>query len=112
MLNVKAIALGAALALTAAAGLSPAVAQQTPQPGQAENLIGMQVYTSDNQHLGQVIQLVSYNGELALRAEIGSFLGFGTTTVVIPNSMYVAKDGRIEVTMTAAEVRQTIDKEK
>ena len=116
----------AAFALAAATPLAvlPALAQQSgaqqtePQraePQQAEPArgpIGLPIYTSDGEHLGEVIQVISYGDKPALRAEIGSFLGLGVTTAVIPANMFNRKDDRIELTMTAAEVRDTVDKQK
>ena len=74
--------------------------------------IGLPIYTSDGEHLGEVLQVISYGDKPALRAEIGSFLGLGTTTAVIPANMFDRKADRIELTMTAAEVRDTVAKQK
>jgi hypothetical protein len=106
----------AAFALAAATPLAvlPALAQQS-EAQQAEpntSPIGLPIYTSDGEHLGEVIQVISYGDKPALRAEIGSFLGLGVTTAVIPANMFNRKADRIELTMTAAEVRDTVDKQK
>jgi hypothetical protein len=116
----------AAFALAAATPLAvlPALAQQSeaqqtePQraePQRAEpgtSPIGLPIYTSDGEHLGEVIQVISYGDKPALRAEIGSFLGLGVTTAVIPANMFNRNGDRIELTMTAEQVRDTVDKQK
>ena len=48
----------------------------------------------------------------AVRAEIGGFLGIGSSPVVIPGNMFEHKGDRIEVLMTADEVKDTISKQK
>ena len=116
----------AAFALAAATPLAvlPALAQQSEaqqsetqraEPQRAEpgtSPIGLPIYTSDGEHLGEVIQVISYGDKPALRAEIGSFLGLGVTTAVIPANMFNRNGDRIELTMTASEVRDTVDKQK
>jgi hypothetical protein len=47
-----------------------------------------------------------------VRAEIGGFLGIGSNAVVIPANMFEHKGDRIEVLMTADEVKDTISKQK
>jgi hypothetical protein len=111
----------AAFALAAATPLAvlPALAQQSEaqqtEPQRAEpgtSPIGLPIYTSDGEHLGEVIQVISYGDKPALRAEIGSFLGLGVTTAVIPANMFNRNGDRIELTMTAEQVRDTVDKQK
>ena len=116
----------AAFALAAATPLAvlPALAQQSeaqqtePQraePQRAEpgtSPIGLPIYTSDGEHLGEVIQVISYGDKPGLRAEIGSFLGLGVTTAVIPANMINRKADRNELTKTADQVRDTVDKQK
>ena len=106
----------AAIAIAAATPLAvvPAFAQQTEMQSEAPttSAVGLPVYTSDGEHLGEVVQVISFADKPALRAEIGSFLGLGTTTAVIPSNMFQRKPDRIELTMTAAEVRDTVDKQR
>jgi hypothetical protein len=47
-----------------------------------------------------------------LRAEMGTFLGMGSSSVLIPTDMFEHKTDRIEVAMTADEVRDTVTKQK
>jgi hypothetical protein len=47
----------------------------------------------------------------ALRAEMGTFLGLGTSIVLIDAEVFQKKADRIELTMTAAEVKETISKQ-
>ena len=124
MRSLRHIVAAFGLAVATPLTVLPALAQQSgaqqtePQraePQQAEPArgpIGLPIYTSDGEHLGEVIQVISYGDKPALRAEIGSFLGLGVTTAVIPANMFNRKADRIELTMTAAEVRDTVDKQK
>jgi PRC-barrel domain protein len=106
----------AALAIATAAPLAvmPALAQQTETQAAepAGSAVGLPIYTSDGEHLGEVVQVISFADKPALRAEIGSFLGIGTTTAVIPANMFQRKPDRIELSMTAAEVRDTVEKQR
>ena len=106
----------AALALAAAAPLAVTSVQAQQSETQAAEptttAIGLPIFTSDGEHLGEVVQIISYGDKPALRAEIGSFLGLGATTAVIPANMFERKPDRIELTMTAAEVRDTVAKQK
>jgi hypothetical protein len=108
-----ALALGALSFVSPVVGSAPLLAQQADTPtSDTDNLIGRAVYTSDGEQLGEVVQLTAYAGQPAVRAEIGKFLGLGTTTVIIPTSVVQRKAERLEVGMTAAEVRETIAKQQ
>jgi hypothetical protein len=110
----------AALAIATAAPLAvmPALAQQMPEQNDTQaaepttSAVGLPIYTSDGEHLGEVVQVISFADQPALRAEIGNFLGIGTTTAVIPANMFQRKPDRIELSMTAAEVRNTVEKQR
>jgi hypothetical protein len=106
----------AALVIATATPLTvmPALAQQsnTEAAEPATSAVGLPIYTSDGEHLGEVVQIISFGDKPALRAEIGNFLGIGTTTAVIPANMFHRKPDRIELSMTAAEVRDTVDKQR
>jgi hypothetical protein len=108
----------AAAALAVAIAFGPTVQPVLAQQGLDESaeprrpLIGMPVYTSDGRQLGEVIQVGRQNDQPALRAEIGSFLGLGSTTVIIPTNMFQQRGNRIELSMTAAEVRELIAKQR
>jgi PRC-barrel domain len=97
-----------ALALTPAPGL----AQEQPPTAQMESLVGLAVYSSDGQKLGQITQVGMSGTRPVVRAEIGGFLDVAQSAVVIPISMVLQKPDRIELAMTAAEVKDTIDKQK
>ena len=43
-----------------------------------------------------------------MRAEIGEFMGLGSTPVVIPANVFERKGDRVEIQMTADEVKDTI----
>ena len=104
------------LAGAAFAGLvatTPAFAQQTTPPAQAEvQLVGLPVYSSDGEKLGEVKEVGTVAGQQMLRADMGAFLGLGSNHVLIPAEMFERKEDRIQVSMSAAEVRDTITKQK
>jgi hypothetical protein len=93
---------------------SPAMGQQE-QGAQAQSdvvLVGLPVYSSDGEKLGQVTEVGTAAGRRAVQAQIGGFLGVETSTVVIPDHVFQQKPDRIELSMTAAEVGETITKQK
>lgn len=93
----------------------PAFAQtETPPTSQTETqLVGFPVYSSDGEQLGQVVQVAMAEGKLrAVSAELGNFLGLGTATVVIDAGVVEQKPDRIQVTMTADEVRKALNSRK
>ncbi len=104
------------LALALAAG--SASAQQTPpaenQPGAHADaaLIGLPVYSSDGQRLGQIAEVGSSSGQPAVRAEMDEALGIGARSVVIVADVLQQKTDRVELSMTAAEVKDTLSKQK
>jgi hypothetical protein len=108
---LKALLVAAALAL---AGITSALAQEKQPPAaQPEvTLVGLPVYSSDGQKLGAVTEVGLSGTQRAVRAEIGGFLGIGSSPVVIPANMFEHKGDRIEVLMTADEVKDTISKQK
>jgi hypothetical protein len=54
----------------------------------------------------------SFQGRQVLRADMGTFLGLGPSPVLIPDEVFERKADRIEVAMTAADVRDTVAKQK
>jgi hypothetical protein len=96
----------------------PVVAQQSPSPEQPPaqqvdpGLVGLPVYSSDGQKLGQVAEAGMSQGQPAVRAELGEFLGLGSTSVIIDSKLFAKKDDRIEIAMTADEVKSTITKQR
>jgi len=98
--------------------VSPAVAQQTPTPDQPSaqkidpKLVGLPIYSSDGQKLGEVAEVGLSAGQPAVRAEMGEFLGLGTASVVIDATLFEKKTDRIEVAMTADAVKDTVTKQR
>ena len=102
-----------AIALATAVAMAPASAQQS-QPSATEReagLIGLPVYSSDGEKLGDVKDAVARSGQTALRAEMGAFLGLGPSTVLIDADMFQRKGDRIDLTLTAAEVRVRLSRQ-
>ena len=106
----------ATVLLAVAAG--PVAAQQAPsaenQPGAsaAAALVGLPVYSSDGQRLGQISEVGSSSGRPAVRAELEESLGIGSRNVIIFAHAFQQKSDRIELMMTAAEVKDTLSKQK
>jgi hypothetical protein len=100
----------AGLTLAIALAGVPASAQQTQPPAAQPEavLVGLPVYSSDGQKLGEVTEAVRFGTRPAVRAEMGDFLGLGPSVVLIDADVFSKKDDRIELTMTAAEVRERI----
>jgi sporulation protein YlmC with PRC-barrel domain len=100
------------IAVAIALGTAPATAQQTP-PGTAQqesSLVGLPIYSSDGEKLGEVTDVTMHEGQQAVLAEMGTFLGIGTKPVLIPAGMVTRKGGRVELPMTAGEVKNIITK--
>jgi sporulation protein YlmC with PRC-barrel domain len=102
-------ALAVLVALAAAlAGTAPAEAQRGRKPAadQADRtLVGLPIYSSDGKRLGRILALgVDDDNRPVLVAEIERQPGFGVDAVAIPYDLFVRKSGRIELTITAAEV--------
>jgi len=115
MLRPFLVAGSVALALLA----SPVVAQQTtPAPDQPAArqvdpmLVGLPVYSSDGQKLGEVAEVGLSSGQAAVRAEMGEFLGLGTASFEIDATLFEIKTDRIEVAMTADAIKDTVTKQR
>lgn len=108
----------AVASIAVALAMAPAQAQQAPtdQPpaAQAEPaLIGLRLYSSDGQELGEIKEVgKSSNGQQAVRAQMNESLGVGSVSVVIDTELFQKKADRIELAMTAAEVKDTISKQQ
>jgi hypothetical protein len=100
----------AALGLAIALAVVPASAQQSQPPTMQPDigLVGLPVYSSDGQMLGQVTDTVRAGGRQAVRAEMGAFLGLGPSIILIDADVFQTKVDRVELKMTAAEVRERI----
>ena len=108
---IRSVLLAAALALSfPLIGSAQQNVPPTEQPG--AEVVGLPVYSSDGEKLGEVIQVGTVGGQRAVRAEIGAFLGEGPTPVVIPAEIPQHKADRVEVAMTAAEIRTSMGRQK
>ena len=92
------------------AAISPVVAQPAPPPSEAAEaaLVGLAVYSSDGQRLGNVTHARLAGNQAVVRAEFGNFLGVEPIAVIIPAALFVQKADRIEMRMTAAEVKDQL----
>jgi hypothetical protein len=106
---VAAGAVAAALAATSPVTGQPA---QPPSASLETALVGLPVYSSDGQKLGDVTQAVTAGSQPVVRANFGDILGSGPIAVIIPAALFVQKDDRIEVKMTAAEVKDRLAKQQ
>lgn len=107
--------LATAASVAAALAIAPAIAQQQNQPTATEGaiaMVGLPIYSSDGEKLGQVTKVGTSGGQPAVQAEIGGFLGVEQSTVVISAAAFQQKPDRLELTMTAAEVGQTLSKQR
>jgi PRC-barrel domain len=90
---------------------APAMAQerqQRPAARAATVLIGLPVFSSDGQQIGKVTELGKYDGQPVLIVEIDRPLGIGPDAVAIPIDMFVQRPDRIELTITADQVRDRL----
>jgi hypothetical protein len=99
-------------ALATVTTMSASAQQPQVPPAQTEtDLMGLPVYSSDGQKLGEITQVGNADGQMAVRAEMGEFLGIGSKSVIIPAEVYEQKGDRIELTMTAEEVRKRLSRQ-
>lgn len=112
--NAQTLVGAASLALALAAPVPVSAQVETRPADQAETqLVGFPVFSSDGQRLGQVIQVAMAGGQLrGVRAELGGTLGIGTATVVIGAEVLEQKPDRLEITMTAGQVRDALIQQK
>lgn len=96
----------------------PAAGQQTPAPDPPpaqqpdQSLVGLAVYSSDGHKVGEVAEVGMAGGVPVVRAEMGEFLGLGSSSVIILAKAFQRKADRIEVSMTADEIKETISKQR
>ena len=106
----------AALAVVAVAlaATVPAAAQHSRKPaaGQADRtLVGLPLFSSDGKRIGRIVATgTDDDNQAVLLAEIERPLGIGSDAVAIPSDLFVRKAGRVELTITAAEVAERISK--
>jgi len=102
----------AGFALVVAFAATQVLAQQGQPPATPESsLVGLPVYSSDGQKLGEVTAAVTAAGKTAVRVEMGAFLGLGPSQVLVDDGVHQRKGDRVELTMTAAEVKETISQQ-
>jgi len=75
-------------------------------------MVGLAVYSSDGQKVGQVSEVGTSAGEPAIRADMGEFLGISPGSVVVGGKAFEKKADRIEIAMTAQEIKDTISKQR
>jgi hypothetical protein len=113
----------AAGTIALALATSITIAQQTPAPEAPvpdrpaarkvdPSFVGLAVYSSDGQRLGEVAEVGMAGGVPVVRAEMGQFLGLGSSSVIINANAIERKGDRIEVSMTADEVKETISMQR
>ena len=101
-----------AMLATAPAFAQQQAPQQTPPAQGQVQLVGLPVYSSDGEKLGEVTEVGIVGGQQTLGADMGTFLGLGTKQVLIPADMFEHKVDRIEVAMSAAEVKEVISQQQ
>jgi sporulation protein YlmC with PRC-barrel domain len=77
------------------------------QPPLAQVLVGLPIYSSDAQKVGQVTSIdVSADGRITtVQAETEGFLGLGSSSLRITSDQFEQKGDRIVLTKTADQVR-------
>lgn len=109
----------ATVGMTLMLTMSTVHAQQTPAPADEPPaaqpdpaMVGLPVYSSDGQKLGQITEVGIAGGQQAVRAEMKEFLGGTSTTVVINANIMQKKADRVELAMTAGEVKDVVSKQQ
>jgi sporulation protein YlmC with PRC-barrel domain len=96
-----------------AAQPAPPTPQTQPEASPVDqSLIGLSVYSSDGQRLGEVAEVGMAGGTPAVRVEMGEFLGLGSSSVIVNAKAIARKEDRVEIAMTAAEIKETITKQR
>jgi hypothetical protein len=113
-------------AFLAACGLTivvamPVSAQQAPPPNNEAAppayqpnpaLVGLPIFSSDGQKLGLIREVGTSGGQHAVRAEMEEFLGIGSTSVIIVADVLQQKADRVELSMTADQVKHVLAKQQ
>src|SRR5688572_3444586 len=107
-LAVAALSLAPALAVVPAMAEGPQrrPAAKTEKPEKTERAaVGLPVFTSDGKAVGKVVATgIDEDDQPVLVAEIERPLGLGPEAIAIPTDLFVRKQGRIQLTITEAEV--------
>ena len=97
-----------AMALATVPLLAQQDQQQPPTSPLKTAFVGLPILSSDGEKIGQVTGVELENGQGLLVGEIDRHMGIGSDEVAIPTGVYVDRGDHIELTVTAAEVRDTI----
>lgn len=101
-----AIALAQTSTQSPSTSTAPPAASSTQQKTMGD-LKGLSVYSSDNQEIGTVasVQEGAGNQPQSIHVKTGGFLGIGQRTVDIPSAKFQKVGNRVNLTMTADEVK-------
>jgi PRC-barrel domain protein len=109
MLKVQSAIAASLLALTLGAGtVSAQLTSEPPTTQIDQSFVGRAIVSSDGQRIGQVTAVGLDAGQPVLVGDIERSLGFGADPVAIPPELFVNKGDYIELTITAAEVRDRL----
>jgi hypothetical protein len=88
--------------------------QQAQPQSQQTSLQGLAIYSADGVKLGEVTGVrVGLNGQVQMiRAEMGSQLGLGTSTVMITPDELEWKGDRLQLLMSTEQVRNVLQQQK
>ena len=91
---------------------APVSAQEVPrQAQQGITLVGLPIYSSDGEKVGEVVQVGLYEGQKAVVAKMEPAVGVGAKGVLIPDGAYTEKTDRLELPLTSSEVKDTLSKD-
>jgi hypothetical protein len=103
---------GAAAMLALALEPVPAFASaaaELPMARAEATLYGLPIFTTDGVEIGAAANAgTDEDGHTVLLAEIGMPLGIGTQTVAIPLELLALRGDRIDLSLTATEVRERL----
>jgi Golgi apparatus protein 1 len=95
------------------AAIQPPAQQQAQQQQQQPSLAGMPIYSADGMKLGEITGVrMGMSGQVQLiRAELGSQLGLGTSTVLMtPDELQWTGD-KLQLRMNAQQVRNVLQQQ-
>jgi hypothetical protein len=108
--RLVAATLAMALAMTMATAQDAQQSPQRPPPAGKEQevertAVGLPIVTADGKAIGKVVATgMDENDRPVLVGEIERQLGLGPEAIAIPTDLFVRRHGRIELTITEAEV--------
>ena len=89
-----------------------AMTTTTPEPAPpalvAKEIEGLDVFSSDGQQVGKVsmVNVIADGKVKDVEVQSGGFLGFFSTTYVVPADKLNKKGGRVELSMTSEQAKQ------